>query len=1024
MKNQDGRIQRRNFLALGGAGLAGLVSEKVRSIRKGASSKAGDDPSSEGTTAVRELNGTWYLATDPQNTGEMKRWYDNPLPDAQATVVPSIIQEVFPEYHGVVWYSHEFMPPAHPHRQGRYLLRFENVDYLASVWVNGIHVGSHEGGDTPFVLDATHAVKPRRNNKLVVRVLNPSNKRIDGIVLKDTPHQFKRLPYRNGAMFDYGGIIGPVELMMAPAVRVENLYVKPDWETGRIQVQVNIRNAVRKPSRGRLVLSVAPAASGETLVANSQQHELPPGDTLVKTELQVEGHRLWDIQDPYLYQVKASVRAEGIEGCDESSVRCGFRDFRVVNGYFRLNGKRLYWRSTHTLNHCPIGQILPPSNAPDLLRRDMLYAKAAGFNGVRFIAGPAYPYQLDLCDEIGLLVWEESMASWFEAPYPGMKEQYDATVRNMVLRDRNHPCIAMWGMLNETPNGPIFRAAVAALKMVRGVDDARVVLLSSGRWDGQPSIGSISNPGSSEWEHVWGVEAPGAPPLKPGDLGGYWKNSGDAHCYPQVPQTPAVNHEIRTLGEHSKPVFLSEYGIGSMMNVIEDARRFQQAGARPDLEDYALMRSMAERFTADWNRWGMDGVYPFLEDMLRDSQRRMARHRLLGFNLIRSNPKLCGFNLTGMLDHVMTGEGVWRFWRDWKPRAMDTMQDGWWPLRWCLFVQPEHGYTGRPYKVEAVLANDGAIQPGEYPARFRICGPAGIAWERQAKARIPHPAVGHDGPLAVPVLNEEITLSGPPGTYELVASLEQGGAPKGRIWQFYLSDAAALPRLTRTVTTWGIEEKEQAWLKKHGVSCVEFGEAAPSRREVILVGNLSKAGADGNAWKDLARRMARGSAVVFLSPMAFQRQKDKVGWLPLAKKGRCYKFSDWLYHKECVAKAHPIFDGLQGKGILDWHYYGPMIPHHLFDKQETPDEVVAAAFAAGYSIPGGYASGILLASYRFGAGRFWLNTFPVLENLDVHPAADRMVLNLIDDASKFVEEPIAALPSNFDEQLKEIGYSQ
>ncbi len=125
-----------------------------------------------------------------------------------------------------------------------------------------------------------------------------------------------------------------------------------------------------------------------------------------------------------------------------------------------------------------------------------------------------------------------------------------------------------------------------------------------------------------------------------------------------------------------------------------------------------------------------------------------------------------------------------------------------------------------------------------------------------------------------------------------------------------------------------------------------------------------------------------------------------------------------------MAKAHPIFDGLQGKGILDWYYYGPMIPHHLFDGQETPDEVVAAAFAAGYSNHGGYASGILLGSYRLGAGRFWVNTFPVLENLDAHPAADRIILNLIDYASRFVKTPIAALPSNFDEQLKAIGYSQ
>ena len=106
--------------------------------------------------------------------------------------------------------------------------------------------------------------------------------------------------------------------------------------------------------------------------------------------------------------------------------------------------------------------------------------------------------------------------------------------------------------------------------------------------------------------------------------------------------------------------------------------------------------------------------------------------------------------------------------------------------------------------------------------------------------------------------------------------------------------------------------------------------------------------------------MARGSVVVFLSQQAFQREKDAVGWLPLATKGRCYEFNDWLYHKECVAKTHPVFEGLPGKGILDFYYYGPVIPHYLFDGQELPAEVIAAAFAAGYPVKGGYASGILL----------------------------------------------------------------
>jgi hypothetical protein len=185
---------------------------------------------------------------------------------------------------------------------------------------------------------------------------------------------------------------------------------------------------------------------------------------------------------------------------------------------------------------------------------------------------------------------------------------------------------------------------------------------------------------------------------------------------------------------------------------------------------------------------------------------------------------------------------------------------------------------------------------------------------------------------------------------------------------------------------------------------------------------LSKTGSDASAWKELARRMAQGSVVVFLSPLAFHRETDPVGWLPLVRKGRCYKFHDWLYHKECVAKPHPLFEGLQGRGILDSYYYGQVIPHYLFDGQDTPDDVAAAAFATGYSVRGGYASGVPLGSYRFGGGTFILNSFPVLEHIGAHPAADRLLLNAIQHSAASVKLPLVPLPRDFNSQLRAIGY--
>ena len=91
------------------------------------------------------------------------------------------------------------------------------------------------------------------------------------------------------------------------------------------------------------------------------------------------------------------------------------------------------------------------------------------------------------------------------------------------------------------------------------------------------------------------------------------------------------------------------------MNVVNEERHFEQIGASPDLEDATMIARQTEAFTADWKRLGFENVYPFPEDFLKESQRLHARQRTIGFNCVRSNPKLCGYNLTGILDHAITG---------------------------------------------------------------------------------------------------------------------------------------------------------------------------------------------------------------------------------------------------------------------------------------------------------------------------------------------------------------------------------
>jgi hypothetical protein len=644
------------------------------------------------------------------------------------------------------------------------------------------------------------------------------------------------------------------------------------------------------------------------------------------------------------------------------------------------------------------------------------------------------PYQLDLCDELGFLIYEESYAAWLLHDSPKMKERFEFSVREMILRDRNHPSLGMWGMLNETFDSPTYRVAVDALKLVRSLDTTRPVLLSSGRWDGHLGTGSVSNPGSSEWECVWARETPGAATLRlregnkahwDHDVGGYvGSDMGDIHFYADEPESPEIRDLLRTSDRDAKPFFVSEAGLPSMFNCIHELRQYEQARIPADAEDYQLVKSMCDKLNDDWEKWGMDAVYPFPEWLLRESQAAMARNRLFIFNKIRANPKVCGYNITGMLDHAYSGEGIWRFWRDFKPGVMDAVQDGWWPVRWCLFATPTHNYLGRPIKLEAVLANEDVLRAGNYRVRFRVWGPEGIAWDHPSSFDIAEVRSGEDGPLAVPVLSEDVTIEGPAGAYKLIPYIEEGAAPPESEWEFYLTDPASLPRLNQHLRLWGIPDSIEAWLRSRGASTDTFKGATPDRRELILVGDVSQT-ATGEDWKELVTRLARGSSAVFLSPFAFKRGEESAAWLPLEKKGKIRRYHEGNYRKECLAKAHPVFEGLQSRAMLNLYYYGPMIPHFLFEGQETPAEgAIAAAISTGYTIPGGYFSGILTGSYKFGAGRFVVNTFPILENLNTHPAADRMLLNLVRYAGEEIGRPLASLPDDFPQQLKAIGYDR
>ena len=121
---------------------------------------------------------------------------------------------------------------------------------------------------------------------------------------------------------------------------------------------------------------------------------------------------------------------------------------------------------------------------------------------------------------------------------------------------------------------------------------------------------------------------------------------GDRHIYPRVPHTAGIIQSLRTAVGDPRPLFLSEYGIGSAVDLWRTTRHFERLG-KTEVEDARFYRDKLNRYLADWKRWKLDELYARPEDFFAESLRKMAGQRTLGLNAIRSNPNIVGYSPLG-----------------------------------------------------------------------------------------------------------------------------------------------------------------------------------------------------------------------------------------------------------------------------------------------------------------------------------------------------------------------------------------
>ena len=419
-----------------------------------------------GKRLVLDLTGRWRLAMDDRDVGLKNDWFAKLPLATQArrfdVVVPSVWQQYLEIQGAVGWYYKDLQIPRD--LIGKVLrLHFEAIDYRARVWFNGEEVGSHDGGFTPFELDVSRVAKAG-TNRLVVRVSDVGrdfrmaycglpgwektrNGTVDGLSFAEIPAGFQ--DWREG--FDHGGIWQPVNLIATEPVYVADLFLVPNVAKGSVEARVTVINRTERTSEASVTVQARPwkgaggSAGGDTLKVR-----LEPGQTSVNLQIKLSQPHAWSVTDPFLYVADASVQF-GSEVADDFGARFGLREFTVgSNGAFHLNGEEIFIKGAHYQSTEPITLAFPRS--VDAARQIVEIAKEGGFNFIRGQGRPTVTSILDAADELGMLFQCEPAVSKM-ADNSGMEALAEREVTDMVRRDRNHPSVVIWNMINEQAAG-------------------------------------------------------------------------------------------------------------------------------------------------------------------------------------------------------------------------------------------------------------------------------------------------------------------------------------------------------------------------------------------------------------------------------------------------------------------------------------------------------------------------------------------------------------------------------------------
>jgi beta-galactosidase len=565
---------RRQFLgASAGAITATLATSEVQ---------ATDTEAKAFPTNLASLCGEWLFRTDSADSGTSQHWFDADVPSTgwRQVIVPHTWQIVAPmaEYYGTAWYRRTFDVPA-DWRTFAVRVEFEAVFHTATVWINGQMAGEHRGkGYTAFTFDVTHLLHWGETNAIAVRVDNAFNE-----------HMLPR--GRSSDWAHDGGIFRPVQLLITPRVFVERVDVEatPNLSSGDATIAITsyVRNTGLKDWSGRTSYRIVDEASGLTVLTVSAGPGLSikPGTTETQTrQVVLTKAKLWHFDHPNLYRLEFSIAGAREFHCFPTIF--GIRKLEAKDGAFHLNGERVRLMGVERMagSNPEFGMAEPA----DWIRHD--HADMKHLNCVFTRAHwPQDKRVLDYCDRHGILMQTE-VPAWGSATFQGMGPQPDAEIlengveqlREMIARDRNHPCLVVWGLCNEIggQDPPAYQFAKRMLQEAKKLDPGRLCSYASNSLDNTPERDVAGLMDFIEANEYFGTWAPGSAadaaryldeihtafPGKPIVISEY----GYCACTPERPE--GDEHRMEILRTHDLAIRSREYTAGAIFFCYNDYR--------------------------------------------------------------------------------------------------------------------------------------------------------------------------------------------------------------------------------------------------------------------------------------------------------------------------------------------------------------------------------------------------------------------------------------------------------------------